>query len=62
MLFANLPYTLIVIMPSNNQIMYADIARPDTRALVEKWGRLHAVRTLLGAVATLILLWASMSY
>jgi hypothetical protein len=57
---ANVPYTLLVIMPTNNQIMYTDIAGPNSRALVERWGMLHAVRTLLGAVATLILLWASM--
>ena len=60
-LFANLPYTFLVILPTNNQIISTDIVGPNTRALIEKWGRLHAVRTLLGAFATCIFFWASMS-
>jgi hypothetical protein len=33
----------------------------DDRALLEKWGMLHAVRTTLGALATLAYLWTCMT-
>jgi hypothetical protein len=59
-LVANWPYTLALILPTNNILMGTglDDAGPRSRDLIEKWGRLHAVRTLLGAVAVLALLWA----
>ena len=59
-LVANWPYTLLVIMPTNNTLMAivpAD-AGPNSRSLIEKWATLHAVRTALGFAATLIFLWA----
>ena len=36
-------------------------AGPHTRALIVKWGALHAVRTALGALATVAFLWACMA-
>lgn len=59
-LFANWPYTLIGIMPTNNKLKTTplDSAGPGSRALIESWGWLHAGRTVLGALATLIFLWA----
>src|SRR6516165_5010183 len=59
-LVANWPYTVFVIMPTNNKLMAADpvSAGPDTRALVQKWSALHAVRTALGLAATLIFIFA----
>jgi hypothetical protein len=59
-LLANWPYTLLVLMPINNRLKDTapDAAGPETRALVERWGRLHGVRTTLGALSTLIFLWA----
>lgn len=62
-LVANWPYTLLVIMPTNhvlNAIAPQD-AGPKSRALIEKWGKLHAVRTALGAAATVLMLLASLS-
>ena len=61
-LVANWPYTVYGIFPTNHVLnaIPADEAGPKSRALIEKWGTLHAVRTALGAVATLIFLWASM--
>jgi hypothetical protein len=58
----NWPFTLFAIMPTNNRLMAAD---PDARAsqvraLVIMWGHLHAVRSALGAAATLIFLVASL--
>src|SRR5271168_3931580 len=61
-LIANWPYTMLGILPTNNQLMAIDPANagPDSRKLVEKWASLHAVRTALGFAATLLFLWASL--
>jgi hypothetical protein len=60
MLLLNWPYTLLGIMPTNNALMaiQPDAAGVETRRLIEKWGGLHAGRSALGAIATLIFLWA----
>jgi hypothetical protein len=62
-LITNWPYTLLGIMPTNKILMTTEPASagPDSRALIEKWAALHAGRTALGFVATLIFLWASLS-
>ena len=61
-LVANWPYTMFVVMPVNHVLDAIPLneAGPKSRALIEKWGRLHAVRTGLGAIATVIFLWASL--
>jgi len=61
-MIANWPYTLLGIMPTNNQLMATDpaAAGPRTRALVEKWATLHAIRSALGIAATLVFLCASL--
>ena len=60
-LLANWPYTLLVIMPTNRQLKATDPAKagPETRALLEKWAMLHAVRTTLGFASTAVFLFAS---
>jgi hypothetical protein len=62
-LIANWPYTLVGIMPTNQRLMTTEPASAGTesRALIEKWATLHAVRTMLGFAATLTFLWSSMS-
>ncbi|HEX8826803.1 MAG TPA: DUF1772 domain-containing protein [Xanthobacteraceae bacterium] len=53
-LLMNWPYTLLGIMPTNNALMALDpaAAGPQSRNSIEKWAKLHAVRTALGAAAT----------
>jgi anthrone oxygenase-like protein len=62
LLFANWPYTMIAIMPTNKILMATapEKAGPESRALIERWARLHAVRTLLGLGATIAFLIASL--
>jgi hypothetical protein len=58
LLIANWPWTLLGIMPTNNALMAIDPAdtTPQTRALIVKWGTLHAVRSVLGSLATIAFL------
>ena len=58
-IFANWPYTLLVILPVNKRLEATspEAANGDTRALIEAWGRLHAGRSALGVAATLVYLW-----
>jgi hypothetical protein len=60
-LVSNWPYTLLGIMPTNRQLLATapESADAATRALLERWGRLHAVRSGLGAVATVLFLIAA---
>jgi hypothetical protein len=56
------PWTIFAILPLNNVLMALDPARygVEARPLLEKWNRLHAVRTALGCLATLLFLLASL--
>jgi hypothetical protein len=61
LLIANWPYTLLVILPTNNRLLAIEPARAgeDVRHLVRRWGWLHAVRSVLGAAATVTFLIAA---
>jgi hypothetical protein len=54
------PFTLIVIRPTNDLLLTPgrDLASSDTLALLQRWGRLHAVRSALGLTASIIYLYA----
>lgn len=60
LILANWPYTLLGIMPTNYALkaIADDDAGPQSRAMIVRWGSLHAVRTALGIAATLAFLWA----
>lgn len=61
LMLANWPYTLIGIMPTNRRLLATGAADGETRRLITNWGQLHMVRTGLGALATLVFLWAAAS-
>ncbi|MCA1851681.1 MAG: DUF1772 domain-containing protein [Beggiatoa sp.] len=50
------PLTFIAIMPTSHQLLAPgrDLASVETRALLEEWGRLHAVRSALSLVASVV--------
>ena len=54
LMLANLPWTLLVIFPTNRKLTETPLESADasTRSLIVRWGRLHAVRSLLGVGAT----------
>jgi uncharacterized membrane protein len=56
---AVVPYTFIVIMPTNHKLLEPnrDLTSMETRELLEKWARLHAVRTALSLVASVVYVW-----
>jgi hypothetical protein len=59
-LLANWPYTIFVIMPTNRRLMNTPpgAATAKTRRMIGRWGILHAGRSVLGLIATLVFLWA----
>jgi hypothetical protein len=61
-LLANGPVTLIVMLPTNKLLLEIppQNAGPKSSELIKKWGRMHAVRSGLGATATVLFLWASL--
>jgi len=61
-IFAVVPVTLIVIMPTNQQLLAPgrDPRSPETRALLIRWGYLHAIRSVLSIAAVVVYLWRAM--
>ena len=59
-LVANWPFTLFAIMPLNNRLLAMTENSPpaEMRGLMQRWGRLHAVRSVLGTAAIVIYAWA----
>jgi uncharacterized membrane protein len=55
-LVAVIPFTLIVILPTNKKLLDPSLDRNSDVAstLLVRWGRLHSVRSLLSVVAFLI--------
>jgi len=57
-LLANWPYTIFMITQTSRRLMDTppEAATAETRCMLERWGTLHAGRSALGLVATLIFL------
>jgi len=61
LIFAVIPFTLVVIRPTNARLLdpTRDRRSPETRQLLERWGRLHAVRSVLSLLASIVFVWAA---
>lgn len=60
-IFAVVPVTLFVIYPTNTKLLAPgrDLASAETRALLVTWGRLHAIRSALSLVASVLFISAA---
>jgi hypothetical protein len=58
LLISVVPFTLIIIMPTNTALMDSALDRNSTRAaqLLRRWGWLHAARTTLSVLSLVIFL------
>jgi hypothetical protein len=54
-----IPFTLVVIRPTNQRLLDPALDRtsPETAVLLARWGRLHAVRSAASGVAFGVLAW-----
>lgn len=54
-----IPFTLIVILPTNKRLLEPTLDKRSAEAerLLSRWGRLHAVRSVLSGLALLLLLY-----
>jgi hypothetical protein len=54
-----IPFTLIVILPTNNLLLSSTLDKRSVEAerLLARWGALHAVRSVLSGVALLLFLY-----
>jgi anthrone oxygenase-like protein len=60
MIGAAVPFTLLVIMPTNRRLLAsAPLDDREAGALLQRWGRLHWIRSGLGAVGLVVLLLAA---
>jgi uncharacterized membrane protein len=61
LLVASWPFTLIILAPTNKALraLYPGQATLESRALLERWGHLHAIRTVLGVASMALLAWAA---
>jgi hypothetical protein len=61
-MFANWPYTLIFLIPTNNKLLASPLesAGPETRRMIEVWGRGHLTRGCLGATTVAFFLLATL--
>ena len=60
LLGAVIPFTLIVILPTNKRLLDPSLDKDSevARQLLRRWGRLHAVRSCLSMASVLVLLYS----
>jgi uncharacterized membrane protein len=56
LIFSVIPFTLVVIMPTNKALLAPELDRRSATPLLERWARLHGVRSLLGLIASCLFL------
>lgn len=51
------PITFFVIMPTNRRLLATDVhGASETRHLLERWGKLHGIRSVASAIASVLML------
>jgi Anthrone oxygenase len=55
-----IPFTLIVVLPTNRRLLSPALAKdsPEAGQLLDRWGKLHAVRSILSFIAFLVFLFS----
>jgi Domain of unknown function (DUF1772) len=63
LLVASWPFTVIMLVPTNRilRALYPGQASLESQALLERWGRLHAARTVFGVASVAVFAWAAIS-
>lgn len=58
LIFAVVPFTLIVIAPTNHKLLDPAVDRTSDKVatLLRRWGKLHAVRSILGLASSIVFL------
>lgn len=61
LIFIVVPFTLLVIRQTNNQLLDPKLVRTSESAhrLLQRWGMLHAVRSVLGLASSIVFLSAA---
>jgi hypothetical protein len=63
LIFSVVPFTLIAIRPTNNQLLDPALDRTSEAAhrLLQHWGKLHAARSMVSLAASIFFLWLALS-
>ena len=59
LIFCVIPVTVGIILPTNRRLLVPgrDLGSAETRELLTRWGRLHAIRTVLSFLASVVVVW-----
>lgn len=59
LIFSVIPFTAVVVLPTNGRLLDANRDLVEKQHLLEKWGRLHAVRSVLSLAASVLFIAAA---